>query len=1736
MDLRIEPQLIKALREHYRSKGMSAVKTVDVLAKGPDETLSPLSKIAKDFDLEHTGRATVATVEQEDDGSLSQFKTQGVLKVTQKPKSVEQKHPYPDQDAFNLYLEIIHDPRGLYQGATDHVANRARLKKLFGSFDDEHIYDLLNRLYEYGLYDLLKNNLDNPEEQQVNELPRVLRKKMNKWEKLPENESKFDGSQKPPSEIIDQTPVAQLFGADGTHISTRTTKAPSPDTQDTPIEDDEAIAKANGNIREANPALISVLHDFNDSLESGLLSRNNEDEALAEIADNFGLQYPSFLLVADDSKQVQINRSDEIRKSLSRAIRPNENPDQDAYDLFAHLIYVNRLNTVISPLKELETPVSELRMNDIINEEKESRAQALEPYNGLALNALIDRLAGHDLLGIFKDQYRIHDGQVQTLLPRRLYTYITTWEETKAALQGRHSGPQTNMPSIPVQFKSELIEITRAGREDTVSAQFLRDGFVSLIEKYKHNDLVTEMVQVRDIIEADPDEYRDGLKLVKSLLVDSSRKMTVFFSASSLKDVGDEDRAQIARREYIKTFKNMSDEELHGILGRLEKFNLVEELKLSAADKDRSLLPATLVKRIENWQVSQISQNFDDQTDEDFTAEVTMDGGRIRLATGREPEFFETDNDIDELTAKINARIAELREEAKQEKSSRGILGEANPELLRRLKENDEAPTAGTGRTSNTLTKIIEEFGLIDNRTAFERDHISGNLSLVLKGTDGSLRANVQATRQNLYRPPASADQDAVNLFTHIIVDSRIDIIDTLAEQTKNKKEIKSLLTRKYDQLFKTADKEEIFGILDRLDRYGFTELLKRNLGKVPVAPGSKTKRPASVLPKRLNGIVQEWEDAKLARNPIYSDPAIQAKQEFFDQTGPHEILGSIVSSAKLSTDEFTNADRKVALSVEDKDGNYPVIPYLKAADILDISFELRKALVFSSLIANSSRAAAEYRLENHGRYKNADPTTQFVEEERLIQESLKTLELRNIACQIADKYGLLPALFFTSRRKDSFFESDMTDDIVRYCDQNKIDLHAQLINYSLPEIATEDDLDVATDSAPVTAPTPNPAPVNNPLPREINEADTDPLIGHDEKLIEKQDWYDAIPEHYYYSALLGRYGVSDEEFQVVNNKIKASSSGSRDRERHIANLIDRVEKSSFQDNLKAFATTYWVSGLSYYEINKLNYDQYGDPFERSYEDVLEENKGFYKKTFSTASTRNKIFKALKNHNVLADFYFFAGRPDTFIPPEARELLREWCKGKHIDLKAILVEHKVPISPSDPINSPRAGKETDEYLAFQKNVDYGQPRMERDFYDEFHMRVLTESRQRQARDEENYQNAYQEEPELDNLSNPTDPEDSPENKPEDNPALLPYPAPQEEIDQYGIPRTIVPGLLPEGAKAELTEGELTGEFEGMVQQSRRGKRNVIIQREKRNLAIEALKTNPEIDPESIHEFTHPDFDKAEGQYYTVIHAATYPDKDGKVNWTQMAVSIAKGDPTLVTKHWAICDAATGRSKISINDLRDNFLVQRIRFYENDPEGYKQNVNDVYTMRQEDVTPVMKRAVQWEKLAKRGDDLSGQVLNSYAEHIRKTRSLIRIKDKPKHELIIETGDERNDPEDPYVSLLYRTRWDRVMWALTTDGGKIPKMLEVTTEKQLALWVLDQDESLMELVNNEDLEWAFSPDEDEPDYSENDPVGQIVTTADAALAGTEKSANDPTITLDGGEYTEAQLRAALRKFEI
>lgn len=349
-----------------------------------------------------------------------------------------------------------------------------------------------------------------------------------------------------------------------------------------------------------------------------------------------------------------------------------------------------------------------------------------------------------------------------------------------------------------------------------------------------------------------------------------------------------------------------------------------------------------------------------------------------------------------------------------------------------------------------------------------------------------------------------------------------------------------------------------------------------------------------------------------------------------------------------------------------------------------------------------------------------------------------------------------------------------------------------------------------------------------------------------------------------------------------------------------------------------------------------------------------------------------------------------------------------------------------------------------------------------------------------------------------------------------------------------IPVTIVPDLLPEG-KPDAEVNPLQVTFQENAGKKRSKERPIDIQRERRDNLIEALTANPNINNDTLHEFTHPNFEDGEGKYYTVIHAETY---DG--NWTQYAVSIAEGEPVFAEKKNYIVDPVTGKSNRTITDLRESLVSIRIKFSEDQSQTYyadrfhqyEKHINDVANMKPEDVTYTTKTQIRWIGYESRSDQLFNSVSAFIKEHKRGPN---------KNDGVIMTGDVRPDPDTEHPSLIYRTHWKNLFRVLREE--KIMGMENVKAEKELLQWAINKDESfkLYDALDEDVQAWLCSNEDEMPAMespaAEKPSVSATVTDANAILSG-QPSANDNVGTDDsdmvevaGRKVKPAELRRML-----
>lgn len=498
----------------------------------------------------------------------------------------------------------------------------------------------------------------------------------------------------------------------------------------------------------------------------------------------------------------------------------------------------------------------------------------------------------------------------------------------------------------------------------------------------------------------------------------------------------------------------------------------------------------------------------------------------------------------------------------------------------------------------------------------------------------------------------------------------------------------------------------------------------------------------------------------------------------------------------------------------------------------------------------------------------------------------------------------------------------------------------------------------------------------------------------------------------------------------------------------------------------------------------------------------------------------NQLFSRLEEYGLLDELKLAALSQETILK---RDLAKKITRWQEANLPENVNEGITPLeigpdslpeveeTGAEPEKASVAEPESESYLNFSKHTDVVHSPNGRDVYEEYRKRAI-------QRDNDKYATLSETD-----INEPYDAHDNAERD---------------------IPRVYVPNLLPEGNSDHEGALELTGDFTGAG--GRRGKRQVIIQEERRDLVVEALKLNPQIDSTTIREYTHPEFDTAEGLYYTVIHAETY---DG--NWTQVAVSTAKGDGLFVDKHRQIVDPLTGRSRLGISDLREDLLIQRIKYLEDHPESYRARIDEISTMSPDDVPESTKTSIQWEKLRKYGDKVANQIHSSYAEHIRKFGEGVACEGKETSELIIKTGDMRLDPNEEHPSLIYRTRWDRVVSAVRE--GKVTGLGDLAiadqgntetarkqVEKGLLQWVVDNDPTneLFDCLRPDVQEWLCSDEDDMPQKPSEQPVNghetssATVTEVNEALTGKEAANDDEMIDMgDGRKYPRSLLERKL-----
>jgi len=169
MSVVINPALIEDLKAHYRNPvGYGGGKT-------------PLAVICEKYGLRHPGNEVFGSRDNETKDAQFTVSPRAPLQTAYQRTVSMLKHPdkSPDQDAMNLYLEVLHSSRSDHgYGLIDMKGSRKKFKKIFqGELSNASIRDVFNRLHQYGLTELLEANLSDDR----NVLPKSLRQKYEDW-------------------------------------------------------------------------------------------------------------------------------------------------------------------------------------------------------------------------------------------------------------------------------------------------------------------------------------------------------------------------------------------------------------------------------------------------------------------------------------------------------------------------------------------------------------------------------------------------------------------------------------------------------------------------------------------------------------------------------------------------------------------------------------------------------------------------------------------------------------------------------------------------------------------------------------------------------------------------------------------------------------------------------------------------------------------------------------------------------------------------------------------------------------------------------------------------------------------------------------------------------------------------------------------------------------------------------------------------------------------------------------------------------------------------------------------------------------------------------------------------------------------------------------------------------------------------------------------------------------------
>jgi len=848
-----------------------------------------------------------------------------------------------------------------------------------------------------------------------------------------------------------------------------------------------------------------------------------------------------------------------------------------------------------------------------------------------------------------------------------------------------------------------------------------------------------------------------------------------------------------------------------------------------------------------------------------------------------------------------------------------------------------------------------------------------------------------------------------------------------------------------------------------------------------------------------LDQILQEYEvvDFNDPTALIYRDPEILERQEFFDKNPPLDVLNNLMRRSAFSQEELKVVTNSIdvalmgSVSLEDS-----AIAKLRAVKGASNNYTARRFMVLNELIIGSVESTVRARSFLNGQRDTKAIETNLDLHRDAFHSLMDNKKYRNEAFKLAGEYDLLPELYFMSNRPDSLLPKGTSAMLIAWArDVKNIDLHQSLLDYQLRDASL--DLDHENDGPEAGSP----ANVEDrddwvdPTHPDIDPELIKALVAH---FWEKKNHVGdpAKIEDKRVQALkkiAADFGLDGDFLSVVIPKSSSSASTQLNAvaqgHRHINSSFDIIKNGHNNPNQDAF-----VLYVEYINQNIEAVVQTGVDANHNISGTLAQVKRKNKK-FGPAKlgavTQNSIFARFKAYGLLPVLkHMVSCNKDhkSILPTrDIKARLDRWEEREaQNEVKAIAdVVEEVVAEDSLEVGvvedkMPEPVVEDSCVVDFEKDLGT-------QFLDSLdgHDALYDDTKKRLIGGREAYYN------------------------------FLATIDPAQPYEAFGnehrdIPRTIVPELLPEGKRdADVTD--LTGDFINGGK-PRRFKPEVVIQRERRDLIVKAFKENPQIDQTSIREFTHPEFDTQEGRYYTVIHAETH---DG--NWTQAAVSIAEGQPAFFEKQRYIVDPETGQGTRCISDLRENLFTITTRYYEDKPQGYEDKAREVSSMSARDVMATTKNRIHWSAYLGRQD----QVLNSLADHIEKNGTAIN-----KNSGVIMTGDIHIDYDTEHPSLIYRTRWDRVFWAL--DEERIIGMEGVKTPKDLLTWAVDKNPELLDKLNYNVQEWLCS-DDDELSAGTN----SVITTAEAALSGGDAPANDSDDTVRVGDtiLSRAQLYRAL-----